>query len=659
MTIRITGMNSGLDTEAIINELASARSVKVQKIEKNQTKLSWKIDAWKELNKKIYSLYSDVVSDMRFDYAYAKKTTKVSDPDAVTVITAGDAMNGVQSLEVEKMAKTGYLTGKQLGTSSGEKLVANLEGLDWLKDETKSVTFKVTVGGEEKEVKLSGYDTLNGVAEKFKEIGLDARYDEKSHRFFIASKETGEAANFTIEPAQQKELGVPAGLQKVNDILPLPKTWESMTQTERDNWTASLPGFSPAQAENAYNENRNKIDADNNARESIIEANNAVINSDPALSKKLGLQKVEKAWADLTDDEKTALDAGVDEAAYTAEREKIIAANNNILQNEENIKRSNLQSAQNFADIMNGLGLLTEKMADKAEEYGASIRPGTEFANKIEGQDAVIKLNGATFTSSTNTFEMNGLTLTIHKEAKDPITLTTEQDTSGIYDTIKNFIKKYSELINEMDKLYNAESASKYEPLTKEEKEALSDTEVEEWEKKIKESLLRRDTTLSSVSSALKTVMLQTSIPGKDGKNITLSYFGIETLGYFKAKDNEKSAYHINGDPDDADVKNYEDKLKTAIATEPDTVIKFFKELANNLYDTLEDKMAKTDYSSSFTVYNDKQMALELKEYDSKIKKEQDKLNDYIDRWYDKFSQMEVALSKLNSKESSLSSLFG
>lgn len=100
MTIRITGMNSGLDTEAIISELASARSIKVQKIEKNQTKLSWKIDAWKELNTKIYSLYSDVISDMRYDYAYAKKTTKVSNADAVTVMTAGDAMNGVQSLKI-------------------------------------------------------------------------------------------------------------------------------------------------------------------------------------------------------------------------------------------------------------------------------------------------------------------------------------------------------------------------------------------------------------------------------------------------------------------------------------------------------------------------------------------------------------------------------
>ena len=104
MTIRITGMNSGLDTEAIISELASARSVKVQKIQKDQTKLSWKIDAWKELNTKIYSLYSDVISDMRFDYAYTKKTTKVSDSDAVTVVTGGDAMNGVQSLKIKELA---------------------------------------------------------------------------------------------------------------------------------------------------------------------------------------------------------------------------------------------------------------------------------------------------------------------------------------------------------------------------------------------------------------------------------------------------------------------------------------------------------------------------------------------------------------------------
>ena len=104
---------------------------------------------------------------------------------------------------------------------------------------------------------------------------------------------------------------------------------------------------------------------------------------------------------------------------------------------------------------------------------------------------------------------------------------------------------------------------------------------------------------------------------------------------------------------------NFTDKLKKAIANEPETVIEFFKKLSNNLYDKLTEKMARTDYSSAFTIYNDTQMDIELKSYDSKIAKEQDKLNDYIDRWYKKFSQMEVALSKLNSQESSISSLFG
>lgn len=515
MTIRITGMNSGLDTESIITELASARSVKVDKIKKDQTKLSWKIDAWKELNSKIYSLYTDVLSDMRFDYAYGKKTTKVSNPNAVSVITGGDAVNGVQSLKVKKLAKAGYLTGGVIKDATGDKKLSDLG----LGQDGKEIKFKLKVGDEEKELSFNGSQTLNDVVDAFKEAGLNAKFDEGTGRFFVSSKETGKASDFTV---------------------------------------SALAG-----------------DAD----------------SEEALKK---------------------------------------------------------------------LGLFAKEYDPDAPDLDAD----DGYATMIHGQDAKIVLNGATFESSNNTFEINGLTITAMQETGDEeITLTTQQDTDGIYDMIKNFFVKYNELINEMDKLYNAESASKYQPLTSEEKDAMSDTEVEEWEKKIKDSLLRRDSTLSSVANAMKEVMLTTSLPGKDGindgKDIYLSYFGIETLGYFKSKDNEKNAYHIDGNADDSSVKNNEDKLKKAIASDPDTVVEFFKQLSTNLYNALDEKMARTDYSSSFTVYNDKQMDIELKEYDSKIKTEQDKLNDYIDRWYEKFSQMEVALSKLNSKESSISSLFG
>ena len=54
MPIRITGLTSGLDTEAIISALVSSYNYKTNKYKKAQTKLSWKQDAWKSLNTKIY-----------------------------------------------------------------------------------------------------------------------------------------------------------------------------------------------------------------------------------------------------------------------------------------------------------------------------------------------------------------------------------------------------------------------------------------------------------------------------------------------------------------------------------------------------------------------------------------------------------------------------
>ena len=84
MAIRITGMYSGLDTESIINELASAQSYKKTKLVKAQKKLSWKQDAWKALNTKIYSFYQKL-DDLRLQSSYMKKKTTVSNPNAVKV----------------------------------------------------------------------------------------------------------------------------------------------------------------------------------------------------------------------------------------------------------------------------------------------------------------------------------------------------------------------------------------------------------------------------------------------------------------------------------------------------------------------------------------------------------------------------------------------
>ena len=75
-----------------------------------------------------------------------------------------------------------------------------------------------------------------------------------------------------------------------------------------------------------------------------------------------------------------------------------------------------------------------------------------------------------------------------------------------------------------------------------------------------------------------------------DGKTYNLSDFGISTGSYFSTSTNEKGVFHIDGDEDDSTSKGNTDKLKAAIANDSDTVIKFFSQLANNLYSTLNKK---------------------------------------------------------------------
>ena len=279
-------------------------------------------------------------------------------------------------------------------------------------------------------------------------------------------------------------------------------------------------------------------------------------------------------------------------------------------------------------------------------------------ANKIDAQNAKITLNGTEYESNTNVFSINGLTITAMKETAENVVVTTKDDVDGIYDMIKSFLKDYNSIINEMDKLYNADSARGYEPLTDDEKDAMSDSEVEKYEQKIKDALLRRDSNLSTVSSALKEIMAGSV--EVNGKNMYLSDFGIETLSYFTAAENEKNAYHIDGDADDSSTSGNADKLKSMISSDPDTVVSFFSGLFKNLYTKMSDLSKSVEgYRSYGNFYDDKKMKSDYDDYTSKIRDLEDKLNDYEDKWYSKFSKMETALAKLQSNSSAVTSLLG
>lgn len=280
----------------------------------------------------------------------------------------------------------------------------------------------------------------------------------------------------------------------------------------------------------------------------------------------------------------------------------------------------------------------------------------------VSAADCKAIYNGAELTSSTNKITANGITFEAisvsEVSSTDPsgyksTSITISKDTDATYKMIKDFLTEYNSILKELNDAYYADSSKGYEPLTDEEKEAMTENQITLWEDKIKKSLLRRDGTVNSITSAMKQAMQSTV--EVDGKKYSLSSFGIMT-----SKDyTEKGLLHIYGDKDDATYADKDDKLRKAIDEDPETVAKVFAGIVDNLHSALYDKMSKTSLSSALTFYNDKQMANQVTKYKKDIKTMEDKLQEQENAYYKQFAAMEKALAALQSQQSALAGLLG
>ena len=277
-------------------------------------------------------------------------------------------------------------------------------------------------------------------------------------------------------------------------------------------------------------------------------------------------------------------------------------------------------------------------------------RFGMTFVTAADGE---VEVDGARYEADSNTITVNGLTLDL-KMAKpgETVNITVSKDTDKIYNMVKDFVKEYNELLEELNEAYNADSARDYKPLTEEQKDAMSEKEIENWENKIKDSLLRRDNTLNSLISSMRTCLSGSVVV--DDKSYALSSFGICTGNY-----SERGKLHIYGDSDDSVGAMYDDKLRAAIEENPDAVMETLQGISENLYNTIADKMKSTSLSSALTVYNDKKLKSEITTYKKELSELEKRLTQMESRYYKQFTAMEKALSELNSSSNAFASMLG
>lgn len=714
MGIRMSGLSSGMDTEAIVKELMSAQSLKKNKVVKAKTKLEWTQTKWADLNTKLTGLYNNFVTKMQLSTAYKTKKTTISDTSKASVSAKTNAVNGSYTMEVKNIATAQYLTGAKIDASATDKLVD-------LDSSLLNKEISITTGGTTTKFAVTADTTLKDFTSALQNAGLNASFDDAQKRIFISSKDSGVANTFSIstsglgnaEVTARGALCEAAGYSNMSNTNKASfdeamqalqtsgvgtddynKALDTIAKLSYDTKKASADTAAETYVKaKLYSEKYSEYEE--KARESLkntyldddgnLKTGKTQEDYDKAVAKKADTDTVSYISSQLKEDD---VKLQIEEAAFSGKTEadmadfsekavskyyssgvKAFTGMDGVDEDSEKTRMAayteKYASVTDRNEALSSSALTSLGLADISVDADgkATVNGGANDSTNtsiptgmalIEGSDSKIILNGAELTSSSSVVSANGLEISLTGVTKEneSVTFSVTTDTDAIYDSVKSFLKEYNSVMKEMNTLYNADSAKGYEPLTSQEKEAMSDDEVKEWETKIKNSLLRSDSTLGSIINAMRSAM-QTTVE-YDGGTYALSSLGIMTSTDYT----EGGLLHIYGDPDDSVYSAKDDKLKKALEENPDVVIATLTGVFGNLRQTMSDKMAGSKYSSSMTFYNDIKMKSDVKDYESDIKDWEDKLAEMEDAYYSKFTAMETALAKLQSQQSTMSGLF-
>ena len=298
-----------------------------------------------------------------------------------------------------------------------------------------------------------------------------------------------------------------------------------------------------------------------------------------------------------------------------------------------------------------------------------------------DGKDAEILVsygNGIerTITSSSNTFELEGLTVTVSntfgidekgnytKDASQAVTFSASANTEAVTEQVKKFIEAYNELIKDVNTQLTTKPNSSYGPLTDDQKAEMDKESIENWENKAKEGILFNNSAIRELGISLQGVL--SSLMG-DG----VSSQDLEKIGITMSDDQY----------DGGTIKFDEEKFKAAMDSDPELVSDIFTgstDTGKGLTQIIEDTL--TPYATRMTYKNggsygklideagSEKVSLsltknliysQLEEMQNTIDKLNSQLKTEQDRYISQFSQMEVLISQMNSQAGYLSSLTG
>ena len=793
----ISGLASGLDTEAMIEGLVQSYQQKITGLEQDRTKLQWQQEAYQSISDKLVEFARKYTT-----YAYSSGTNLFSNSffnNAVTTTTGGAFANLVSaagktssSVTIDAVAQLATaakytVNNTRLGSLGSGAVTSGTVSLgDTTNVSTIEGSLTLTYGSKNLTVSFGELDLFNkadgtldttaledAINEQLKaqqvtigdntytgdrlltvSVGADGtltlndQMPAAGNSLYI-SKASGDFASLVTTDLSNASEDRPAAIQldmskavvkaeNTGDYLSdktLSVTLNGQTkQISLDNITATGNQSFAEAFETALQDRLNtafgagKITVDlqgdrlsytvasgstfsisSSSAGSILGMEDGRLTSYLDTGKSLGSLLDENAWSNLTpvdqDSEGRDLYAltinGVEVGRYTRDTALETVINGiNSSDAGVNVSYSQLTNQFVFTAKETGEGGRIQIDADglAAELFGA-VDPTANQAGYTAGTDAVFRttVNGAsmTLTRSTNTFDVDGMSVTLSGTfnsawtGSTPITsqdvanqvaagtdagyfdpngeavsFTSATDADTIIDAVKQMVTDYNAIMEEVKKAYTdmplrKTNGDRYEPLTDEDRADMSEGAIKEYEEQAKTGILFMDSDISSLYNALRGAITPSGSDGSFLRSIGISTNYADGLTTLTLD---------------------EDALRQALATNPDQVRDAFTKseeggaATDGLMASIQkvtDRYAATtgatkgiliekagsQYSPTSALNNT--MLSKIQDVDDEIERWQGKLSDQVDFYTNKFTQLEMLINQMNSQSSALAGLMG
>ena len=630
-TMRLTGMASGLDTEGIVKDLMSIGKFKVDSVKKQKVLLEWKQEYYQEITSKLSAFqnkYFGTSSSGGLMGGALNMLTAAYNSPYVSILAGNNAVQGSMYIsDIVSLASSAKLEGIQ-NVSADPKITVNAEALNDLAGKSIAVTL----------------DSIT------KAITF-------SPRAYATSQD--------VQNELSSQLAAAFGAGRINVAL---EGDELSLSAENSAMRISVPtdaGKNPTGILDFTNYSSNRIDFNLSLSQAGFSRDIFAAPEDNSLSFTINGKSFSFTGQNKLSDIIQAVNnsnAGVT-ISYSSLTDTFSMS-------------STTSGAASTISVQDGHGFLMDALFGSAR-----YTLGTDAVVRMSTNGSKNEEDMVTVQRSTNSFTVNGSTITLLGKAagteKEGISVSTSYNQDAIVDKVKAFVSDYNDLLGLITKRTSEERNRDYQPLSDDEKDEMSDKEIELWTEKAKSGILRNDTSLKAIETELKSsIYSAVKELGGSGEALgILTNIGITTGNY-----SEKGQLHLD-----------ESKLRKALSEDPEKTLDLLTQkssISYSLYATQEQQHKRFTesgvlyrlsdiLSKNLNTIGKKGALIELvgspnisykgvtlyskriADMQKRIDNMEDRLTKQEDNYWRQFTAMETALNKMNSQSSWLSGMLG